>query len=146
MTSNVDWLRSAFERFNQTGELEFDRVHPNVELHERPEIPDRRVWHGPEGFRAYLAKMKDHFDPVRWEPREFTEAGRHVLVDLHVVGYGASSGVRIELEEHQLWTFDDEGLVVRVQGFATAEDAYGTARRLDEEAGIEPVTPPARGS
>ena len=56
----------------------------------------------------------------------------------HVVAYRAASGTPIEVDEAQLWTFR-EGLLIRLQAFPTIEDAYATARALDEAEGIEPV-------
>jgi hypothetical protein len=64
-----------------------------------------------------------------------------VVVRAHVVAYGATSGTPIEIDEAQLWTFRD-GLLVRLQGFPLLEDAYATARALDEAEGIEPAPPP----
>ncbi len=136
MTSNIEQLRALFERFNETGELDFTAAHPDVELHDRPDVPDGRVWRGVDGVRGFFEKTAESFDPIRWEPREFIDAGRHVVVRAHLVAYGASSGTRIEADEAQLWTFQD-GLLIRLQAFPTIEDAYATARALDKAEGID---------
>ena len=138
MVSNVERLRGLFARFNETGELDFTGVDPEVELHDRPDVPDARVWRGIDGVRAFFAKTAESFDPIRWELREPIAFGRHVVARAHVVAYGATSGTPIEVDEGQLWTFRD-GLVVRLQGFPTIEEAYATARALDEADGIEPA-------
>jgi ketosteroid isomerase-like protein len=62
--------------------------------------------------------------------------GRHVVVCARVVAYGATSGTAIEVDEAQLWTFR-EGLIARLQAFPTIEEAYATARALDESVGID---------
>lgn len=131
MTSNVERLRALFAHFNETGELDFSAAHPDLELHDRPDVPDGRVWRGIDGVRAFFEKTAESFDPIRWEPREFIDAGGHVIVSAHVVAYGASSGTPIEVDEAQLWTFRD-GLLLRLQAFPTIEDAYATARALDQ--------------
>ena len=131
MTSNIERLRVLFARFNETGELDFTGAHPDVELHDRPDVPDSRVWRGIDGVRGFFEKTAESFDPIRWEPLEFIDAGRHVVVRAHIVAYGASSGTPIEVDEAQLWTFRD-GLLIRVQAFPSIEDAYATARALDE--------------
>jgi uncharacterized protein len=141
VASNVERVQGLFTRFNETGELDFSAVHADVELHDRPDVPDGRVWRGIDGVRAFFGKTAELFDPIRWEPREFIPAGRHVVVRAHVVAYGATSGTPIEIDEAQLWTFRD-GLLVRLQGFPLLEDAYATARALDEAEGIEPAAPP----
>jgi ketosteroid isomerase-like protein len=132
MASNAELLEELFARFNETGEFDFSRVDPEVELHDRPDLPDRRVWQGVDGVRAFFAKTAESFDPIRWEPREFIPHGRHVLVRAHIVAYGAAGGTPIEVDEGQLWTFRD-GLIVRVQGFPTVEDARSVAQALDED-------------
>jgi ketosteroid isomerase-like protein len=137
VASNVERLRGLFARFNDTGELDFAAAHPDLELHDRPDVPDGRVWRGIDGVRAFFEKTAESFDPIRWEPREYIAAGRHVVVRAHVVAYGAASGTPIEVDEAQLWTFED-GLLIRLQAFPTIEDAYATARALDEAEGIEP--------
>jgi ketosteroid isomerase-like protein len=137
VASNVERLEGLFARFNKTGELDFTGVHPDVELHDRPDVPDRRVWNGIDGVRAFFDKTAESFDPIRWEPRELIADGRHVVVRAHVIAYGATSGTPIEVDEAQLWTFRD-GLVARLQAFPTIEEAYATARALDEAERIEP--------
>jgi ketosteroid isomerase-like protein len=138
VASNVERLQGLFTRFNETGELDFSAAHPDIELYDRPDVPDGRVWRGTDGVRAFFAKTAESFDPIRWEPRELTATGRHVVVRAHVVAYGASSGTPIEIDEAQLWTFRDE-LLVRLQAFPTLDEAYATARALDEAEGIEPA-------
>ncbi|MFL5870201.1 MAG: nuclear transport factor 2 family protein [Solirubrobacterales bacterium] len=133
MSSDVDWLRATFERFNETGEMDFSRADPEIELHSRPDVPDATVWRGVDGVRGFFERTAESFDPIRWEPREFTEHGRHVVVRCHIVAYGAASGAPIEIDEAQLWTFRD-GLLIRIQGFPTIDEAYAAARELDADA------------
>ncbi len=97
-----------------------------------------------DGVRAFFEKTAESFDPIRWEPREFIPAGRHVVVSAHVVAYGASSGTPIEIDEGQLWTFRD-GLLSRLQAFPTVEEAHAAARALDEADGIEAAPSPISG-
>jgi ketosteroid isomerase-like protein len=88
------------------------------------------VWRGIDGVRGFFERTAESFDPIHWEPREFIEHGRHVVIRAHVVAYGAASGAPIEGDEAQLWTFRD-GLLVRIQAFPTIEEAYATAAELD---------------
>lgn len=130
MEPNVELLRALFDRFNETGELDFSAIDPEVELHARPDVPDGRVWRGSDGIRDFFAKTAEAFDPIRWEAREMIAEGRHVVVRAHVTAYGASSGTPIEMDEAQLWTLRD-GLIVRLQGFPTVEGAYAKLHELD---------------
>src|SRR4051812_7391830 len=116
MASNVARVQELFERYNETGELDYTWADPQIELHDREDIPDSRGWHGTEGVRGWFAKTAESFDPIRWDPLELTEAGRHVVARARIVAHGRASGTPIEVEEGQLWTFRD-GLLVRLQGF-----------------------------
>lgn len=136
----VEERRELFNRFNEAGELDFGMVDPAVELHDRPDVPDGRVWRGVDGVEAFFARTAELFDPIGWEPQELIAEGRHVIARTHVVAYGATSGTPIEMDETQLWTFRD-GLIVRLQGFPTVEEAYATARALDESEGLEATDP-----
>jgi ketosteroid isomerase-like protein len=141
MASNVERVEELFTRYNETGEMDFTWADPEIELHDREDIPDSRVWRGIDGVRAWFAKTAESFDPISWEPLELTAAGRHVVARARIVAHGRASGTPIEVDEGQLWTFRD-GMLARLQGFATVEGAYAMARILDEADGIEPVTAP----
>ena len=131
MASNVERVRGLYARFNETGALDTSRMHPDFELHSRPAVPDATVWRGIDGLRDFFDRTAESFDPIRWEPREFIPAGRHVIVRAHIVAHGRASGAPIEADEAQLWTFRD-GLIIRLQGFPTTEEASATARELDD--------------
>jgi len=68
MSSNVERLRALFARFNETGELDFSVAHPDLELHDRPDVPDGRVWRGIDGVRrpcgGKSAARAVEFDPA----------------------------------------------------------------------------------
>ena len=131
MDPNVQTLHDLFERFNETGEIDFaGKVAHDVELHDRPDVPDGRVWRRFEGVAAFFAKTRELFDPIVWELNDARPEGRHVVTQTHVTAYGASSGTPIEMDEAQLWTFRD-GMIVRLQGFPTLEGAYAKIRELD---------------
>jgi ketosteroid isomerase-like protein len=130
VSRNIELVQTLFERFNETGEMDFSLADPEIELHSRPDVPDSTVWRGIDGVRGFFARTAESFDPIRWEPREFVDQGRHVVVRAHIVAYGATSGAPIEIDEFQLWTFGD-GLLVRLQAFPTIEEAYATADELD---------------
>ena len=97
MASNVDRVRELYARFNKTGELDSGQMHPDFELHSRPDVPDATVWRGIDGVRDFFARTAESFDPIRWEAREFSPAGRHVMVRAHIVAFGRASGTPIEV-------------------------------------------------
>jgi ketosteroid isomerase-like protein len=69
---NVELARRGYEAF-ATGDLAplsnfFD---PEIEVHDFPDVPDRAVYHGPEGFLALVANVVAEFDDFRIEPEKF---------------------------------------------------------------------------
>jgi ketosteroid isomerase-like protein len=138
VASNVERVEQAFARYNETGDQDFIEIDPEIGLHDREDIPDSRVWHGIDGVRAWFAKTGESFDPIRWELLELTAAGRHVVARTRIVAHGRASRTPIEVDEGQLWTFRD-GLLVRLQGFPTVDDAWARARELDAAEAIAPA-------
>jgi hypothetical protein len=64
MTSNIERLQAVFERFYETGELDFTAAHPDLELHDRPDVPDGRVWRGVDGVRAFFEKTAEGMETL----------------------------------------------------------------------------------
>ena len=71
--------------------------------------------------------LQEVFAELRWEPLEFTDLGHAVVVETRLVGRGRGSDVPIEAEETDVFWFR-KGQIVRVQGFATKEEALAAAR------------------
>ena len=139
---NVELVRRSYESYNAIGrsgdrfvdpeEVAPDlwaRLAPDVELHERSELPDAKVYRGREQAKEFWRKTQQVFAEVQWEPREFTDLDHAVVVDTRVVAVGRGSDVPIEMDETDVFWFRD-GLIVRLQGFATnAEALEAVARR-----------------
>jgi ketosteroid isomerase-like protein len=99
---------------------------PDLELHERTELPDAKVYRGPEEAKEFWRKTQQLFAEIRWEPREFRDLGDVVLVETRVVAVGRGSEVPVEMDETDLWWFRD-GMIVRMEGFATKFEALEAA-------------------
>jgi ketosteroid isomerase-like protein len=116
---NVDKLRRSYESFNRG---EFDAAvalaHADVEF-----FPpgDQAPYRGAEKFRAWMEP--DAFESQVIEPLAFFVAGDKVLVEQNARARGAGSGIELELRGWTVWTFDDEGLITRVESFLEHEKA-----------------------
>jgi ketosteroid isomerase-like protein len=99
---------------------------PDFELHERPELPDARVYRGPEEAKEFFRKTQQVFAEARWDPQEFIDLGHAVVVVAKVVAVGRGSDVRTEMDETDVFWFRD-GMIVRIRGFATKEEALEAA-------------------
>jgi SnoaL-like domain len=121
-------LRRTYELFNAD---EFDAAvqiaHPDI-VFARP--GGQSELKGAEALRAWMEP--DAFDSQIIEPEHFEASGNRILVRQHATARGAGSGIEVEIDSWTLWTFDDEGMVTRMQFFLpNEEDEARRALRAD---------------
>jgi ketosteroid isomerase-like protein len=102
------------------------RLAPDFELHERPDLPDAKVYRGREESKEFWRKTQELFAEIHWEPLDFIDLGHAIVVETRLLVIGRGSDVRIEADETDVFWFRD-GLLVRLQGFATKEEALQAA-------------------
>jgi DNA-binding CsgD family transcriptional regulator/ketosteroid isomerase-like protein len=103
--------------------------HPDVTIIPTPEIsPPGTVYHGHEGFRAVSAAIRDRFASIQIEPRELRSVEGRVLAMWTSYELEHGSDEAVAREAVHLLTCEG-GLVRRVEGFQTEEDALAAARR-----------------
>jgi ketosteroid isomerase-like protein len=138
-SENVELVRRGYEVLNSVGRTgrEFldpegfapdlwERLDPGLELHERPDLPDRKEYRGRDAAKDFWRKLTEVFAEIRWEPLDIVDLGHAVVVDARIVAVGRGSDVRIEADETDLWCFRD-GRIVRLQAFATRDEALAAA-------------------
>jgi uncharacterized protein len=120
---NVDLVRAVYDRF-RGGDLDgaLALYHPEVEIRDRPEIPDPRVYRGHEGVLSALAASRSEFAGLDVVPEEFIDAGDRVIVLYRFVGTGRESGIPVEQRLCHAWTVR-HGLVTRMEVHSSPEDA-----------------------
>jgi hypothetical protein len=112
---------AAFSRGNYDEAIE-GAVHPEVEFFPPGgQAPIR----GADRFRAWMEP--DAFESQIMEPLDFRAARNRVLVRLRMIARGAGSGMEMDMELWNVWTFDDDGLVSRVQVFLPHEEPEALA-------------------
>src|SRR5687767_14280664 len=114
---NVEKLRRAYEAFNRG---DFDAA---IEI-TQPDFEFVRAGgqgsvKGAAAFRAWMEP--DAFVDLRLEPLEFRARGTKVLVHARSRARGAGSGIELDLTNWAVWTFDEDGLATRVEGFLDHE-------------------------
>jgi ketosteroid isomerase-like protein len=137
---NVETVRRAYEVINLIGRSGpgfvdpeeaapdlWARLAPDVELHERSDLPDGKVYRGRDDAKEFWRKTMDVFAEARWEPEEYIDLGHAVVVETTVAARGRGSDVATEMDETDVFWFRD-GLIVRLQGFATKEQALQAAQ------------------
>ena len=102
------------------------RLAPDFELHERPDLPDAKVYRGPEESKEFWRKTQELFAEIHWEPVDFIDLGHAIVVETRIVVIGRGSDVRIEADETDVFWFRDD-MLVRLQGFATKAEALQAA-------------------
>jgi ketosteroid isomerase-like protein len=122
-SDTIRQLRDGYEAFNR-GEYEevLEQWHPEVAVHDRPEVPDPRDYEGLEGAREAFAGVVGLFAEYEIEPVEFIDGGDQVVAVLRQRGRGRSSGVEVEGEIVHLWNVKD-GKVMDLRAFSSKHDA-----------------------
>ena len=120
MSENVEKAKRALEA---VGAADYDSalalMHPEIELFPPGEqAPHKgaesvRRWMRPEAFAEQLI-----------DPLDFTDVGDgKVLGRQHIKARGAGSGIELEITSWSVWTFDEDGLITRVDIFLPHEEA-----------------------
>jgi ketosteroid isomerase-like protein len=123
---NVDSIRRAYERWNRRDFGWATVVAPGFEYEAGGAVGASGSFRGLEGFMRFLEQFWEEFDEAHVEPQELIDAGDSVLAATSFRGRGKQSGVEVNMEVFQLWTFRD-GKVIRGQGFFDREEALDAA-------------------
>jgi ketosteroid isomerase-like protein len=106
----------------------WEGVTPDFELHERPDLPDAKIYRGREDATEFWRKTQQLFAEIHWEPLEFTDLGHAVVVETRVVARGRKGDVPIEADETDVFWFR-EGMLARLQAFPTKAEALRAAEQ-----------------
>ena len=84
--------------------------------------------HGPDEVRRFWDRIDDSMEELELVPQEWVDAGDRVATRLRHHGRGRGSGLEIDAElYHQVVTFSD-GTIVRIEYFASWDEALAAAR------------------
>ena len=124
---NVEKLRGAFEAYNRDDlDAAVANLHPDCEYVPTGALPGGRdVVRGPEGYKRFVAWLRDMFDDAHIDA-VLTDAGDQVVARLTVRGRGKQSGAETTWEFWQVWTFRD-GKSVHGRGFTNRDEALEAA-------------------
>ena len=111
-------MRRSVGRFDEA--LTF--AHPDIEFFPPGNAAPYR---GIERFRGWMEP--DAFDRQVIEPLEFIDSGDKVLVKQHVKSRGTGSGIELEGRSWSVWTVNEDGLAIRVEGFLERDEAQARA-------------------
>jgi ketosteroid isomerase-like protein len=111
---HVEKLHQAYEAFSQ-GDFDaaIEIAHPEVEF---DRVGGQSPIKGAQALRDWMEP--DAIEDASVEPLEFRVNDDKVLVRQILRGRGAGSGIELANEAWAVWTFDEDGLVTRLEGFA----------------------------
>ena len=126
---DVAALKAAFSAMAEGGfEALLPFIHPEFEVTIPPELslePD--TYRGPAGMRRYFESFYEVVDEVRFEPEDFIDVGRRVVVPMKVIVRGRGSGAEGAQSFVQVWELRD-GLAYRIEVFTSLAEAMAAAR------------------
>jgi uncharacterized protein len=121
--SNADTVRAIYGAFG-SGDIPaiLEHIAPDAAMeawdqeHQTGDIPYLRRQTGPEGFGAFFGEV------AKYEIKDFQVLdvigdGRQVVVEVFIHNVVPETGKEIRDEELHLWTFGDDGKVVRMRHY-----------------------------
>jgi ketosteroid isomerase-like protein len=101
-------------------------IDPDVELHEWPDGPDARIYHGPDGVRQALATWSESWDRMHVDITELVEAGDIVVMTIDQRSRGRSSAIEVGLVSGNVYSFRG-GKVFKIELFTNPAEAWKAA-------------------
>jgi ketosteroid isomerase-like protein len=134
---NVELLRLGFESFQREGPSALTALlalaDPEIELYGGPGTEPSGLYRGHEEAVRWSEEWFEAWEEFQMEPTEFIEVTDEiVVVPLHQVARGKSSGVEVEVDTAFLFEIR-EGRVTRLHVYADADQALSAAERLATE-------------
>jgi ketosteroid isomerase-like protein len=119
---NVEVLRRANERISKMGEIAPECYDPEVVYTTQPEAPVQSTYHAIDGHRRSLESLKEAWESIYIEEREFIEADGVIVVVFLFQLRGRGSGVELEVE--QGWTCQmRNGLIWKLVQYGSKREA-----------------------
>jgi ketosteroid isomerase-like protein len=125
--AHLDLAREGYDAYVR-GDLDgaLEMMHPEIEAHDPPEMPDATVHRGREAVRRDWAQTAELFDEWSIEVDEYIDAGDEVVVLLRYRGRGRESGAVVQAEMAHVWTFRD-GAAIRLRQYVDRAQALEAA-------------------
>jgi ketosteroid isomerase-like protein len=132
MSEKIDIVRASMAAYT-AGDFDAmaEMAAPDLELHEWPEGPDSRVYHGTGAIAEARDEWSKAWESLDVEMTEIVEAGDRVFVAMNNTGKGRGSSIEIEMRTFAVFTIRD-GKITKLQYFANREGAVAAAGLNDQ--------------
>jgi ketosteroid isomerase-like protein len=125
---NLEIVRRGFSAFNESGvEGILPLIHSDFEATTPPELasePD--TYRGEDGIRRWFDSFYEVMDEIRWDPREFHDAGDRIVVEFTLRARGKTTGLDFGQDAVMVWELRD-GKAVRLDLYPTLAEAMAAA-------------------
>jgi hypothetical protein len=129
--------RKGYEAFSRRDlEAALALMHPEIEAHYPPEVPDATIHRGREAVRLDWEQTLELFEDLSIEVEKIFESGDEVVLYLHYRGKGRESGAEVEAQMAHVWTIQD-GKAIRLRQYLDRAKALEDVG-LSEENATEP--------
>jgi ketosteroid isomerase-like protein len=132
---NLELARRGYEAFAR-GDLDAvfdDFMHPEIEAHDPPEVPDATIYRGRKAVRQDWEQTADLFEDFSIDLEKSFDLGDEVVLFLRFRGRGRESGAELEAPMAHVWTFRD-GKAVRLRQFLDRAEALEAAGLSEQDA------------
>ena len=123
---NVQKIRAAYEQFNRTHEPDRDLLHPAIEWHTAPDLPDSGTHRGHDGVARLFSEWAESFETFRADLEEVIDAGSYVVAVVRLRGRPRSGGNEVLLPEAHVWKMAN-GKAMEVREYRTKTEALDAA-------------------
>lgn len=82
-------------------------LHPDVQLHQSPDLPWGGEWRGYEGFKGWSVEMSRHFDVVDVQDAQFLTTDNQVVVLCTLTTRSRATGKTLSAPMVQVVTVED---------------------------------------
>jgi ketosteroid isomerase-like protein len=122
----VDAVRAQHELFASSQEVLRRIYAADAEWIAARDEPDPGTHVGTDAIQASFTEWAGTFEDIEFEGREVIDAGDKVFAWIRISGRGVVSGIPVEMEQAQVWTFRD-GRAVRVEEYFDRDEALRAA-------------------
>ncbi len=125
--ANVELVRRLYAKwkdgiFQDLDDEAYDFLDPEIEWDVSRRTFDPGVFHGYDGIREFVARLREVWESGRIEPLEFIPAGEEVVVPVRLVFISRTDHQTLTANAAHVWTLRN-GKVLRHCAFQTKAEA-----------------------
>jgi ketosteroid isomerase-like protein len=119
---NVALVKRSLETLVETGEIDWTTVDEDIEIIDH-DIPDQAGYRGHAGLAQWLEDWGSAWADYTIEPKDFIDAGNHVVVVIRMRATGRGSGVELDREDAIVYELH-AGKIVRSDYYNDKHQAF----------------------